>query len=87
MFASNAIKTKAKIPINPITLNFLLRTLKVIVVKTIIRRRAAALDDITKIVTIIERATNKGSSFSFLVLDLKILSRQKTVDMTQKNPR
>ena len=87
MFASNAIKTKAKIPINPIILNFLLKTLKAIVIKTIIRRRTAVLDDIKKIVTIIERATNKGSSFSFLVLDLKILSRQKTVDMTQKNPR
>ena len=87
MLKSNAVNKSAKIPTKPIILNFLLRVLKAVVVKTMIKRMTAVLEEIKKIVVIIKNTINKEALLSFVVLNLNMLSRQKIVDMTQKNPR
>ncbi len=87
MLTSNAVNKSARIPTKPIILNFLLRVLKAVVVKTMIKRMTAVLEEIKKIVVIIKNTINKEALLSFVVLDLNMFSRQKIVDMTQKNPR
>ena len=84
---SNAVNKSVRIPTKPIILNFLLRVLKAVVVKTMIKRMTAVLEEIKKIVVIIKNTINKEALLSFVVLDLNMFSRQKIVDMTQKNPR
>ena len=87
MLTSSAVNKSARIPTKPIILNFLLRVLKAVVVKTMIKRMTAVLEEIKKIVVIIKNTINKEALLSFVVLDLNMFSRQKIVDMTQKNPR
>ena len=87
MLKSNAVNKSASIPTKPIILNFLLRVLKAVVVKTMIKRMTDVLEEIKKIVVIIKNTINKEALLSFVVLDLNMFSRQKIVDMTQKNPR
>ena len=84
---SNAANKSARIPTKPIILNFLLRIFKAVVVKTMIKRTTAVLEEIKKIVVIIKNTINKEALLSFVVLNLNMFSRQKIVDMTQKNPR
>ena len=87
MLKSNAVNKSARIPTKPISLNFLLRVLKAVVVKTMIKRMTAVLEEIKKIVVIIKNTINKEALLFFVVLNLNMFSRQKIVDMTQKNPR